>query len=166
MAFIALFSACAVLFSACAGGAGDPSPDEPRESAACKVLTTDEVTSFFGEKARAARPDPGEGVADTCRWGDANPDAPGRILSVTLEPSGAVEEVKPGPADNVYELPALGEGARGYQIATGGVRVVFTQGTQRVDIGYDVVPREAQEPDAIDRLIRLAGRVLGRVGGS
>lgn len=163
---MALVVAVALVFSACAGSAGDPSLDEPRDSAACKLLTTDEVTSFFGEKARPARPDPGEGVADTCRWGDANPDAPGKLLSVTLEPSGAVEEVKPGPADNVYELPALGEGARGYQIATGGVRVVFTQGNRRVDIGYDVVPREAQETDAIDRLIRLAGRVLGRVNES
>lgn len=127
------------------------------------LLTVDEVESFVGEPVHPARPDESEGVADTCRWGDAEPAAPGRIVSITLEPAGAVEEVEPGAADNVYDLPALVEGAQGFQIAGGGVRVVFTVGKERVDMSYDVVPRDAQEPDAIDRLIRLAGRVRDRL---
>lgn len=155
----------AASLAACAGGSADPQVEKPRASKACKLLTAAEVESFFAEKASPARPDEAEGVADTCRWGDANPAVPGKILSLTLEPAGAVDEVRPEATDNVYELPSLGEDALGIQLTGGGVRVVFTVGTQRVDVGYDVVPRDSQESDAIDRLIRLAGRVFDRLGG-
>lgn len=149
---------------ACSGGGGGGERAE-RASRACALLEHGEVESFVGEPVREARPDEtGESVADTCRWGDADPAAPGHVLSITLAPAGAVDEVAPGEGDNVYDLPALGAGAQGVQQAGGGVRVLFRVAGERVDMVYDVVPVDALEADAIDRLARLAERVRDRLG--
>ena len=155
----------AVVLTACMGGDPDGrGGDEPRDSRACRVLTTDEVASFVGESVHEGRADDsGEGVTDTCRWGDADSAPPGHVLSVSLAPAGVVEEGGPDPGDQSYELPDLGEGAQGFQQAGGGVRVVFTVKAVRATLTYDVVPIDRLESDAIDRLARLAGRVRERL---
>lgn len=158
------FLVTAAVLAGCFGGeTGGESDDQARESRACKLLSTDEVASFVGERVYDGRPDqPGEGVTDTCRWGDADPAAPGHVLSIRLAPAGSVED-EADPGDQSYELVDLGEGAVGYQQAGGGVRVVFTVEAVRATLTYDVVPVDRLESDAIDRLARLAGRVRDRL---
>ncbi|MBI2169040.1 MAG: hypothetical protein HYU28_06010 [Actinobacteria bacterium] len=156
----------AALASACSSGADSPPESGGRRPGgkACDLLSREEVESFMGERAHEGQPDdPSEGLADTCRWGDADPAAPGRILSLALVPAASVDQPRPAEGDQSYELPELGEDAIGLQQAAGGVRVSFTAEGSRIDMEYDIVPISAAESDAIDRLARLAGRVRGRL---
>lgn len=149
--------------AACTGGPQAPDP-EADEGRACGLLTDEEVASFVGEPVHEGSAGKQvEAVNDVCRWGDADPASPGRIVSLRLAPAGSVERPQPAEGDNVYETPSLGEGAIGLQLARGGVRVVFEAAAVLVDLSYDVVPTSSMEGDAIDRLIRLAGRVRDRL---
>lgn len=155
-------------FAACTSNASPestPSTQGSSPPSACALLETDEVERFIGEPVHEPRPSevaPSVGDA-TCLWGDADPDEPGHLLSLTVTPKSELGEPEPGADDMLYELSTLGEGSFGAQQAEGGVRVVFAADDRWFDLVYDVLPTRFMQDDAIDDLIRLAEQVRARV---
>ncbi len=168
--------AALVLGAACTGGGAagggeetaTTSPAAASPSAgveACELLERSEVETLVGEPVRDGRESSVAAAAatSTCLWGDADPAAPGHILTLRLRPDDTVDESSPGVDDQVYELEQLGERAFGVQRAGGGVGVVFSAGGSRVQLDYDVLPTSEAEDHAIDRLVRLASVVRSRL---
>lgn len=161
-----------VALGACASagdGSGATTTVAEQVAPACAVLELDEVEGFVGEPVHPPETsDVAPGVSDTtCFWADADPGAPGHLLSVTLSPTGEVSRPEPAATDQVYDLSdndVLGEDAFGAQRAAGGARVVFSAADRWVDVVYEVLPSRFMEDDAIDRLVRLAERIAARLG--
>ena len=162
--------------AACAGrGVGDESeggPGDPEDggSAACRLLTTEEVSGLFGQPAQAVPADgdtPAVRGSESCLWeatvDGANPTVHQLQLSVfagdeAFDPSawGGDPEAVPDLGDEAFLVPSglLGTTA-GYR---DGERTVIL--SHAVPLGDDP-PGTATQPDQVLELLRAVHDRLG-----
>lgn len=158
-----------ILFlAACSGDASSQSgstttTDRPPLPEACRLLDDSDVEEFVGQPVHPGSTSELVAGDSTCRWADADPAAPGHVLSLGVDRASSVDRRRPRETDNVYELGDFGDDAVGVQTAGGQAWVDFTASDVRIELTYDVVPSDRMPDTAIDGLISIARTVRAQV---